>query len=276
MTKRATAFVALLGIVLAAGLYILPDRTPPKVTLYDDLAEAAVEKMSDEGQAQYKALSKTLDKSSGESRQQAFNALALFWQAQDKPNLQAESLYQAAELSDADNEAWAEPGDLFFESIHATEDESEQMNYVFHAMYCYEKHLEANPDDLNRKVNLSECYTDHQGNIMQGVLLLREVAETDPSNTEAQMRLGRFSMMSGQTSKAIARFESALAGDSLNLQARILLAESKAGSGDLTGALSDLQEGLVLFSDSLDINELQSRIDQIETVLSRSGRPASR
>ena len=270
MTKRASLLVALGGILFVLGLYFLPDRTPPKLTLYDDLTQVEIDSMSTADQAALQRLLDAADSDNPEKRLDALMNLSLFWNARNKPALQAESLRKAAEIDAGNNERWAKPGDLFFESIHSTEDESEQMNYVFHAMYCLEKHLEANPDDHERKLKLSECYTDHQGNIMQGVLLLREVAEADPQNTEAQMRLGQFSMMSGQTDKAINRFRSALAGDSLNLQARILLSEAMAGSGDLNSALGNLQEGLTLFSDTLVLNELQSMIKQVEIAIQRS------
>lgn len=42
---------------------------------------------------------------------------------------------------------------------------------------------------------------------MQGILLLRSVAEEDPSNFRAQYHLGRFSAQTGQWEKVIERFE---------------------------------------------------------------------
>jgi tetratricopeptide (TPR) repeat protein len=264
-----TLFFVLGGLIFGTGLYFLPDRTPPQITLYDDLIEAEIEVMPANEQAMFDALNNRVGKGNKEAQRKTYAELASFWQARNQSAIQAEFLRKAAGLGVDAPEEWGKSGDLFFESIHSTEDESEQMDYVFHAMYCYEKLLEANPDDLNRKLNLSECYTEHQGNIMQGVLLLREVATADPSNAEAQMRLGRFSLMSGQNDKAIARFKSALAGDSLNLQARVLLAESLASSGDLNGAIQNLKEGLALFSDTLVINELQNIVSQLETASGR-------
>ncbi len=41
---------------------------------------------------------------------------------------------------------------------------------------------------------------------MRGIMMLREIAEDDPGNTEAQWHLGLFSVQTGQFDKALERF----------------------------------------------------------------------
>lgn len=48
---------------------------------------------------------------------------------------------------------------------------------------------------------------------MQGILLLRQVADENPSNFRAQYHLGRFSAQTGQWVKVIERFEKVMAID---------------------------------------------------------------
>jgi cytochrome c-type biogenesis protein CcmH/NrfG len=45
---------------------------------------------------------------------------------------------------------------------------------------------------------------------MQGIMMLREIAESDPSHVKSQLNLGLLSVQSKQFDKALARFEKVL------------------------------------------------------------------
>ncbi|MEL6696021.1 MAG: tetratricopeptide repeat protein [Bacteroidota bacterium] len=49
-----------------------------------------------------------------------------------------------------------------------------------------------------------------QQNAMRGILTIRKVVEINPNNAEASFRLGLFSLQTGQTEKALSRFEKVL------------------------------------------------------------------
>jgi len=97
-------------------------------------------------------------------------------------------------------------------------------------------------------------------------LLLREVAAADSNNTDAQLRLGRFSLMSGQTDKALARFRTVIRQDSLNLPARILLAQTLANAGDPDAAEGVLRDGLAIAPDSTARTEIGRMLDDLAGV----------
>ncbi len=198
-----------------------------------------------------------------EERKEALLDLARRWEQAGWAPIAAERYRQAAAIQPFKAEQFAIAADKFFALIPGATEDAERVDYVFRAIYGYEKALELNPDDLDRKVRLAECYSDHQGNVMQGVLLLREVAEKDPGHVEAQMRLGRFALLSGQTDRAIERFSAVLSQDSLNLPARILLAQTLYNNRDTEGARALLREGIALHPDAEARMELEGLLAQI-------------
>ena len=73
------------------------------------------------------------------------------------------------------------------------------------AQTLYGAVLKNNPANLDAKTNLAMTYVASPAP-MQGVLLLREVLATDPTNAPALYNLGMLSMQSGQMEKAVGRF----------------------------------------------------------------------
>lgn len=58
------------------------------------------------------------------------------------------------------------------------------------------------------KARMAEAVALVQGqDPMRGIMMLREIAEQDPSNAEAHWHLGLFSVQSGQYDKALERFK---------------------------------------------------------------------
>ena len=264
MSKRLLA-VLLTGIAAVLLLYFVPSRKAPVITRYDRMADSARTVLPAVLADSLDILEMRWQDAKGSAKRRALEEAAAGWTRAGFPALGAERLRQAADLEPPDVRLYGLSGDAFFDLCRQTTDDAERVDYVFHAIYCYEKVLSINPDDLERKVRLATCYTDYQGNIMQGVVLLREVAEADPGNSEAQMRLGRFALMSGQSDKAIERFRAILQGDSLNLPARILLAQTLANNRDMSGAREVLLQGLTLHSDSASREEIERLLTPMET-----------
>ena len=263
MSKRSwTVLLAGAGLVLI--LYFIPERKPPKITRYHEMVDSAYSVLPTALTDSLRKLEKAVQKMDDARRKTALLDLARKWDAAGFPAVSAERYRQSAEIEPFQAEKWGIAGDHFFDLISKATQDDERVDYVFHAIYCYEKTLAINPVDYQRKIRLADCYTDHQGNIMQGVVLLREVAEADPGNSEAQLRLGRFALMSGQSDKAIERFQTILSRDSLNLPARVLLAQTLANSQDVACAISVLKKGIALSTDSTSRNELESLLLQLD------------
>ena len=66
---------------------------------------------------------------------------------------------------------------------------------------------------IEQKIQKAVELVQSGGAPMQGIMLLREVLEEDPTNAEANFQLGVFSIQSGQFDKGIARFENVLNAD---------------------------------------------------------------
>jgi tetratricopeptide (TPR) repeat protein len=258
-----------LGLVLLVSaaalilLYTVPRRTPPKLTRYDHMVDSAYTLLPEKQVDSFKILEKDALGMQGEEQKLALLDLARRWEQAGWAPIAAERYRQAADIEPLQAEQIGIAADKFFALIPGAKEDAERVDYVFRAIYGYEKALELNPDDLDRKVRLAECYSDHQGNVMQGVLLLREVAEKDPGHVEAQMRLGRFALISGQTDRAIERFSAVLSQDSLNLPARILLAQTLYNNRDAEGARALLREGIALHPDAEARLELEGLLAQI-------------
>ncbi len=76
--------------------------------------------------------------------------------------------------------------------------------------------LDSNDVKVKQAVHMIES---GEGQPMQAILLLREVVESNPQHEEAQFQLGKFSLMSGQFDKAIARFKTVLDINSASAEA---------------------------------------------------------
>ncbi len=263
MSKRSV-LVLLFSIGAILLLYFLPGRKPPALTRYDQMIDSAYAVLPEKQADSLRLLEKSAQRLKGEEAEQAWIELASRWERVGFEAVGAERSRLAAEMNPDDAERWGMAGDRFFELIPGATEDAERVDYVFRAIYCYEKTLALNTVDFQRKIRLADCYTEYQGNIMQGVVLLREVAEADPLNSDAQLRLGRFALMSGQQDKAIERFEAVLSRDSLNLPARIVLAQTLTNSGNIGAAKDVLRKGIELFPDSATRTEIGGLLLQLE------------
>ena len=75
------------------------------------------------------------------------------------------------------------------------------------AREAYQIVLEAQPDNLDVKHNVALTYVAGPSP-MQGIMMLREIIEEDPSNEKALMSMGRMSINTGQFENGIERFQS--------------------------------------------------------------------
>ncbi len=86
----------------------------------------------------------------------------------------------------------------------------------------YQKALDQNPDLLSAKANMAMTYVNTPSP-MQGILLLREVLDADPTNELALFNLGILSMRSNQYTKAVERFQQILQNHPTNTKAQFYL-----------------------------------------------------
>lgn len=113
-------------------------------------------------------------------------------------------------------------GDRYYEAYGFAVDEQKAKNLGLKTREYYQKAIELNPGLLAAKANMAMTYVN-TANPMQGILMLREVLDTDPTNELALFNLGILSMRSNQYSKAADRFKQILTNNPANTKAKFYL-----------------------------------------------------
>lgn len=130
-------------------------------------------------------------------------------------------------------------GDRYYDAFGFSAEGKKSTNLGVKTREWYQKALDKNPNLLNAKANLAMTYVSTE-TPMQGIMLLREVLGSDPTNELALFNLGLLSMRSNQYEKAIERFRQLLKVHPSNSKARFYLGVSLAQTGKNKEALEEL------------------------------------
>lgn len=167
---------------------------------------------------------------------QAYRQLAAFWGDTAKIFVPyAEYTALAAKLENS-KKSLTFAANLFFEDLQTVQEAPLRSWEADQAKDLYNKVLTLDPADDSAKVSLGSCYifggSGSPQETMQGILKIREVAQRDTANTYAQYMLGLAGIVSGQTDKAIDRFQAVLRHDPDNLDVQMRLADLYEEKGD--------------------------------------------
>jgi tetratricopeptide (TPR) repeat protein len=132
-------------------------------------------------------------------------------------------------------------GDRYYEAYGFAVDEQKAKNLGTKTREFYQKAIDQNPGLLTAKANMAMTYVNTE-NPMQGILMLREVIDADPTNELALFNLGILSMRSNQYSKAADRFRQILTNNPANTKAKFYLGLSLVELGDKEQASKVLSE----------------------------------
>ena len=99
---------------------------------------------------------------------------------------------------------------------------------------------------------------------MQGIQMIREVAERDPNNMYAQFTLGMGSMISGQIDKAIERLSIVIRAQPENLEVMVMLAEAYEQKGDNLNAIKWYEASKKLINNPEINSEIDKRINLLK------------
>jgi len=134
------------------------------------------------------------------------------------------------------------------------------------AKELFEKALQLNPGNDSLKVGLGSCYLF--GGIsdmpMQGIQIIKEVADRDPNNMYAQFMLGMGGLVSGQLDRAIERLTKVAEHEPGNLEAVLMLAEANERKGDSATAVKWYEVSKKNIRDTGIVNEINSRINLLK------------
>lgn len=155
---------------------------------------------------------------------------------------------------------------FYLENARKQEEEGLKKWMATEAKQLFEKALVINPTDDSLKVGLGSCYI--YGNIadnpMQGIMMIREVAERDPSNMYAQYVLGVGSLMSGQLDRAIERLNVVIAKQPENVEVKLMLAEAYERKGDKQNAVKWYESVRSHIGNPEIVQELDKRIQALK------------
>jgi tetratricopeptide (TPR) repeat protein len=177
---------------------------------------------------------------------QAYRQLSVFWGDSVKIFVPyAEYTALAAKLENSEK-SLTFAANLFFEDLQSVQEAPLRSWEADQAKELYNKVLELNPGNDSAKVSLGSCYifgstSGSPTETMQGILKIREVAQRDSTNMYAQYMLGIAGVVSGQTDRAIDRFQTVLRHDPDNLDVEMRLADLYEGKGDKTDARKSYQ-----------------------------------
>ncbi|WP_031528668.1 tetratricopeptide repeat protein [Dyadobacter crusticola] len=132
-------------------------------------------------------------------------------------------------------------GDRYYEAYGFAVDDQKAKNLGAKTREFYQKALDQNPGLLAAKSNMAMTYVNTE-NPMQGILMLREVLDTDPTNELALFNLGILSLRSNQYSKAADRFRQILTNNPANTKAKFYLGLTLVELGDKEQARKVLAE----------------------------------
>lgn len=121
-------------------------------------------------------------------------------------------------------------GDQYFEAYTFAVDEKKTASLGQKTREFYQQALAKNPNLLSAKANMAMTYVNTDSP-MQGIMMLREVLQQDPTNELALFNLGLLSMRSNQYERAIERFRQILVNNPASRKAQFYLGVSLAEAG---------------------------------------------
>ncbi|TAE67206.1 MAG: hypothetical protein EAZ85_15270 [Bacteroidetes bacterium] len=249
--KNSPIFVIVIAFLAVIGLYQLPksivdnkDKSiENKKQASQETAKDSHNQMtnwSDKTQKEYELLIKKYNQAP--KKEIIIDSLIVFF----KTNMKFDSAayYQEKITIEKENiENWQKTGDAFYEAFKyaVSIDEKKAEKLAEKTQNYYQKIIEKNPNDLDRKANLAMTYIFDK-NPMKPVLTLRENLEKNENHEPTLLNLGMLAIRSGQLDKAIVRFEKIIQLNPMNFEAKIYLADVLIKQNKKTEAKKILKE----------------------------------
>lgn len=194
-----------------------------------------------------------------------YHQLANFWK--DTARMFAPFAWYTAEAARLENseKSLTFAARLFLEGLKNEENPQLKQWEAVQAKDLFERSLKINPASDSSKVNLGAVYLyGGLASPMEGINMIRQVVEKDPTNIHAQMTLGEASLVSGQLDKAAERFETVARLQPDNLEAIFRVAEIKEQMHKNKEAIEWYQKSLPFITIPGLREEVEKRINQLK------------
>lgn len=283
--KKSIVLVCVLAVAMVGTLYSLPkivvntknqemesSKTVGKEDNHEHDENEAHQPASDKHasqsltatqQKEIETLKSTLGK--GDARQQSIVALRVADTFRSYQKFDSAAFYaEKASILNPSIENILRTGDLYYEAFGFALDEAKAKSLGEKTRTYYQKALDENPNLLAAKANMAMTYVKSP-NPMQGIMLLREILEADPTNELALFNLGMLSMQSNQFSKAVDRFQQIVRNNPSNTKAAFFLGVSLLELGrkdDAAKILADVKKKEKDPAIQQAIQELEARLNE--------------
>lgn len=197
-----------------------------------------------------------------EQQIKVYRQLAAFWK--DSAHLLLPYAYYTGEAAKLENsqKSLTFAAQFFLDGIRRQDNPDLQRWMGLEAKELFERALKNDPANDSLKVGLGSCYLF--GNIsetpMEGILMIRDVAEKNPDNMYAQFMLGMGGMMSGQFDKVIERMQRVVQHEPDNVEAILVLAEAYERTNDKADAIKWYEASKKYIPNADVLKEIDGRI----------------
>jgi predicted Zn-dependent protease len=201
-----------------------------------------------------------------EQKAEVYKQIATFYR--DSAHLLLPFAYYTGEAAKLENseKSLTFAARFFLENARKQDDEGLKKWMASESKELFEKALVLDPGNDSLKVGLGSCYIfgNIADNPMQGIMMIREVAERDPSNMYAQYMLGVGGLMSGQLDRAIDRLSTVAEKQPDNVEVKLMLAEAYERKGDKQNAVKWYESVRSHIGNPEILKELEKRIQTLK------------
>jgi tetratricopeptide (TPR) repeat protein len=279
--KQQHWILAGFGLVLLLSLYFFGQTIPPKKKdlvneqhsqseeqglSFNQILAASKQRLTPDQLQKVQQLENAVVRGDIKTQQiNAYHQLAQFWKDSTESFLPA--AYYTAEAAKLENieKKLTFAAHLFLDNLRGQGDPKLKTWMATNAKELFERVLELNAGNDSAKVGLGSAYMfgNLGSNPMQGILMIREVADRDPHNMYAQMTLGLGAVMTGQFDRAIDRFKKVVDHQPANIEAVLNLAEAYELKGVKDSAIIWYQKSKQLIQNPGIQQELDLRINSL-------------
>ncbi len=178
--------------------------------------------------------------------------------------LPAAHYYQATYELNQQPEWLQKAADLYFAGFMFSSDSIERTFGAQQAAQAYNQLYALDSGQVQYRIQEALCRIEGLNEVMQGVMLLKEVEKVYPDHVQVNLILARLSIVSGQFDKAIARLENVIRQEPDNAEAFFHLATAYRALGKLPQAIEAYTRCQALVDDPTFDNQIAQLIEQIK------------
>jgi len=276
--KKQQWISAGIGICLVVLIYFfgrtVPVKNPTPIAdnatqevSFDSILAHAKERLSNEQITYLSQVENSISRGDVQTQQlEVYHQLAHFWK--DTARVFEPYAFYEAEAARLENSEknLTFAAHLFLSNLQAEGNPELKSWKAKQAKDLFERSLKINPDNDSAIVGVGATYLfgSISENPMEGISMVRQVLDKDSTNIFAIMTLGRGSVISGQSDKAIERFEQAHRIQPGNLEAILSLADIYEKKGDKKQAINWYSKSLPIIEIPALKTEVEKRINDLK------------